>query len=539
MPVSRPEPPEPSVGPVPLWQRVAPILFLVMAMVAGVFFISPVPARADAASIVVSVDDDTVSGFNWHPGDTVKIMLEAPGGGGALAVGTTVNGAGEFSVDVGAAGADIVPGYTIEATSMGGTEDRTLTVSHVSVARIDSRYDTVRGRGTDYAPIYAWIEGHMQTAWVPDIVDGSGRWSVDFDGIWDIAAGTRIRIREYDADWDATEILAVAPMDSDGDGIDDVDDNCVWVWNTTQYDGDGDGVGAICDDVDRLWGTNRYGTAAAVSRATLDGAGEVFIALGTNFPDALVAAAAGGARHAPVLLTNSTSLPSETAAELGRLSPATAYIVGGTAVISPAVEQQVRDLVPTVTRLAGANRYETSAAVSSALFPSASTAFVALGTNFPDALVAAAAGGARHAPVLLTNPTSLPPETAVELGRLSPAKIYIVGGSAAISPAVEQELSVYGQVERLAGSDRYGTAAAVSEAFFGAHPTVFLAYGGNFPDALVAGAAGGYMQGPVLLVTHDAIPPATRHEIDRYPTSHILLVGGSAVIGDPVFDALP
>ncbi len=87
MSVSRPEPPEPSVGPVPLRRRAAPILFLVMAMVAGVFFIAPVPARADAASIVVSVDDDTVSGFNWHPGDTVKIMLEAPGGGGALAVG--------------------------------------------------------------------------------------------------------------------------------------------------------------------------------------------------------------------------------------------------------------------------------------------------------------------------------------------------------------------------------------------------------------------------------------------------------------------
>ncbi len=84
-------------------------------------------------------------------------------------------------------------------------------------------------------------------------------------------------------------------MDSDGDGIDDVDDNCVWAWNTTHC-GDGDGIGAICDDVDRLWGTNRYGTAAAVSRATLDGAGEVFIALGTNFPDALVA---GSCRWGP------------------------------------------------------------------------------------------------------------------------------------------------------------------------------------------------------------------------------------------------
>jgi putative cell wall-binding protein len=276
-----------------------------------------------------------------------------------------------------------------------------------------------------------------------------------------------------------------------------------------------------------------------VAETAFQTADTVFLALGTNFPDALVAAAAGGHLDAPVLLTGSDSLPAETIAELLRLSPSTVYIVGGTAVISPAVEQEAAHYAPAVKRLAGPNRYDTAVAVSSTVFPTADTAFVAFGENFPDALVGAAAAGHVGAPVLLTSHDQVSAATVAELDRLDLATIYLVGGTAVISDAVALQLAPYGHVVRLAGPDRYATAAAVAKTVFASADYVFLAYGGNFPDALVAAAAGGHLGGPVLLVRHDSIPTPTREQLDRLKPNHVYLVGGTAVIGEAVFAALP
>ncbi len=165
--------------------------------------------------------------------------------------------------------------------------------------------------------------------------------------------------------------------------------------------------------------------------------------------------------------------------------------------------------------------------------------FLALGTNFPDALVAAAAGGYLTAPVLLTTRDHVPQATIDEVKRLDPDQIYIVGGTAAISNTVAEELAPYGTVKRLAGANRFETAAAVAEEAFPATCAAYLAYGGNFPDALVAAAAAGYNGGPVLLVTHDTIPAATRQELDRLKPCYDRVIGGTAVVGDKVFNALP
>ena len=92
--------------------------------------------------------------------------------------------------------------------------------------------------------------------------------------------------------------------------------------------------------------------------------------------------------------------------------------------------------------------------------------FIATGDNFPDGLVAGAAAGVNSGPVLLTKKDSLPAVTIAELQRLHPKQIYIAGGTAVISAAVEAQLATYGPVTRLAGADRYATAAAISNAVF-------------------------------------------------------------------------
>jgi hypothetical protein len=97
----------------------------------------------------------------------------------------------------------------------------------------------------------------------------------------------------------------------------------------------------------------------------------VYIATGENFPDALGAAATAALGLGPVLLVQQNSVPGPTLAELNRLQPPEIVIVGGTAVISNAVKTQLEGLGwgPTVTRIAGANRYDTAAQLSQATFP--------------------------------------------------------------------------------------------------------------------------------------------------------------------------
>lgn len=123
-----------------------------------------------------------------------------------------------------------------------------------------------------------------------------------------------------------------------------------------------------------------------------------------------------------------------------------------------------------ITRLAGADRYATAAAISKSQFGSgASTAFIATGAGFPDALAGAPAAARARGPVLLTERGGLPSATATELARLKPSKIVVLGGPGVVSDAVVSQLRAYaGTVVRWAGANRFETAATISARTFAA-----------------------------------------------------------------------
>lgn len=97
-----------------------------------------------------------------------------------------------------------------------------------------------------------------------------------------------------------------------------------------------------------------------------------------------------------------------------------------------------------------------------------------------------------------------------------------------------------GEHVRLAGQDRYGTAAAVSRDAFpnGSVPVVHVVNGLGFADALAAGPAAAVLGGPVLPVATDTIPGVIAAELERLRPGRIVLVGGAAAVSSEVEQAL-
>lgn len=190
---------------------------------------------------------------------------------------------------------------------------------------------------------------------------------------------------------------------------------------------------------------------------------------------------------------------------------------------------------PEVVRRAGTDRYATAVAISQAsASPGVATAYVASGTAFADALAAAPVAGAAKAPILLVPSSTVPDVVRTELQRLHPGQIVVLGGPAAVSDAVVTQLEGLSNapVERIAGDDRYATAAALSEATFPVGVgTAYVTSGESAPDALSAGAAA-VGHGPVLLVTRDAVPGPIASELRRLEPGRIVVVGGKAAVSD-------
>jgi putative cell wall-binding protein len=292
--------------------------------------------------------------------------------------------------------------------------------------------------------------------------------------------------------------------------------------------------------VSRLAGSDRYATAVAVSQSRFGGPIDtVFVATGAAFPDALAGGPAAARRRAPVLLVERDRIPDATAAELDRLDPAHVVVLGGAASVSDAVMSRLRTYATSDTnRVAGEDRFATAAAVSSATFTASGVpvAYVANGDTFPDALAGGPAAGASGGPVLLTHRDSLPQATIGELQRVKPNAIAVLGGTAAVSSAVEQQLKTLApNVGRSEGPDRDATSVAVSKnAFAPGVPAVYVATGAAFADALAGGPVAALAPGPILLVQRDCMTQVVNDEIDRLNPAKLIVLGGTSAVGTAV-----
>ena len=226
----------------------------------------------------------------------------------------------------------------------------------------------------------------------------------------------------------------------------------------------------------------------------------------------------------------SYALPSKTT-----VKPTTAP--SGTTTESTTVRPTDSDLGKTL-RLAGADRFETSIAISRKGWTAAEAVVVANGFSFADALAGTPFAAAVDAPILLTGGKSAEPSLLGEISRLNARKAYLLGGTAVISADVEGALKARGMtVVRLSGSDRYGTAVEIAKALAkatdGSFTEIFFASAANFPDALAISSAAAIKGDPILYAPQSGKQNAATAE---YALStgcrKATILGGTAAISE-------
>ena len=288
----------------------------------------------------------------------------------------------------------------------------------------------------------------------------------------------------------------------------------------------------------RRAGNDRYATAAVLSTGASAG-NDVYVATGEAFPDALAGGPAAAAKSSAVLLVSHDAVPSATRDRLAQLKPRQIFVLGGPAAVSDRVVAELNTMATAgATRLAGTDRFGTAAAVSTNAFttPLVPVVYIATGATFPDALTGGAAGAMRGGPILLVDRDAIPSATSTELRRLLPRSIVILGGTNSVSQGVETELHTYAaDVSRVAGSDRYGSAVALSKTLFPSGASVaYIATGVNFPDALAGGPLAGTSKAPMLLVPGRCITNAVRTELERLGVTGVVLLGGEGAVSGAV-----
>lgn len=187
-------------------------------------------------------------------------------------------------------------------------------------------------------------------------------------------------------------------------------------------------------------------------------------------------------------------------------------------------------------RVSGDTRYDTMGSLTErGNWAKGGSLVLASGANYPDALAASSLAGGFNGPILLTDPNGLSSAAKNQLELLCPSKVFIVGGNAAVSPAVERQVKeLLGSgcaVFRVAGQTRYETSLVAAEINPKSSDTVIVATGGNYADALSVSPYAFASGSPVVLCDKSSgLTAGAMGTISSKKYSKAVIVGGTAAV---------
>ncbi|WP_339060553.1 cell wall-binding repeat-containing protein [Tepidibacillus marianensis] len=284
----------------------------------------------------------------------------------------------------------------------------------------------------------------------------------------------------------------------------------------------------------RLAGKDRYETAIKISQKGWANADTVVIANYKGYADALAGVPLAYQKNAPILLTDPKILTPSTKTEIQRLKAKNIVIVGGTGSISSQVENELKSMKLSVTRLGGKDRFETAKLIALKMNKT-DTVIVTFGLNFPDALSIAPYAAMQGYPILLVTKDQIPDFTKQALGSLKSTHTIIIGGTGVISDNVKKQLP---NPYRVSGQDRFLTAAEVTRKLNAPTEKVYVASGMGFADALAGAVLAAKDNSPLLLTKPNELPKGTRDIWLEKNVLNFTVLGGTGSVNNQVLTEL-
>lgn len=284
----------------------------------------------------------------------------------------------------------------------------------------------------------------------------------------------------------------------------------------------------VKEGVTRIFGSNRFETAiksADALKAELNVAkfDTIIVANGMTFADALPGSYLAAEKDAPILLIDGprAAMVREYISK-NLKSGGTVYVLGGENAVNTAWLDGIK-----FKRLGGKNRYDTNLLIlKEAGVASGEQIMVCTGNNFADSLSVSATGK----PILMVG-TALNADQKAYLETVKKESYCVIGGTGAVSSAVEAEFKQLGKTKRVAGTNRYTTSVAVAEEFFENPEQAVLAYAMGFPDGLSGGPVAYNLDAPLILTQTGKEDIAAEYTAAKGIKSGYVL-GGSGLISD-------
>ncbi|MGE4273648.1 MAG: cell wall-binding repeat-containing protein [Desulfitobacterium sp.] len=101
-----------------------------------------------------------------------------------------------------------------------------------------------------------------------------------------------------------------------------------------------------------------------------------------------------------------------------------------------------------------------------------------------------------------------------------------------LSTATPSFAYIIGNEHRIAGEDRYATAATIAQKGWTQSDVAILVSGENYPDALVATSLAKLHDAPILLSRKDNLPEDTKLTLSHLGVKRAILVGGTGVLAE-------
>lgn len=195
-------------------------------------------------------------------------------------------------------------------------------------------------------------------------------------------------------------------------------------------------------NVSRIAGKDRYETSYLVAQKAIEKDDEfvnIVVVNGENSVDALSAANLNESKYGPILLTKNHALNDYIKKFIRNTDIKKATILGGETMISDYIEDELEDLDVNYERIAGRNRYETSALIAKTNLKK-NELVVASGSSYEDALSVSPYVISKDANVLLVNDNEGLDGIKKHINNIKPKKVTVIGGYNSVSNNVKKTI---------------------------------------------------------------------------------------------------